>query len=184
VARQKNLAPTGRARLNRRRAAAICTDLSKRMCRDHRSGCANWLSVVYVNGGSQLFAIRAHESASPASQRFLQLPIDCLRRQPAVLTSRLRRTVKLMALIQEEAECPNTGPLRDHLANAGPTPVILTFAEIEGILGDSLPPSAYQHKEWWANETDDMRHTQSLAWTANGRRAVINLHARTVLFAR
>ena len=35
--------------------------------------------------------------------------------------------------------------------------ITMTFAQIEQILKNKLPPSAYQHRAWWANE----RHGQT-----------------------
>ncbi len=61
-------------------------------------------------------------------------------------------------------------PLRTYL---GATPssvreVTLSFAQIETILGDSLPQSACDHRAWWANELGDSRHTQAEAWLRAG----------------
>ncbi|MBV4432721.1 hypothetical protein KM803_15565 [Clostridium tyrobutyricum] len=43
------------------------------------------------------------------------------------------------------------------------TPIVtLSFNDIEQIIGDKLPKSAYNHAEvWWAN---DHTHSQSIAW--------------------
>ena len=37
----------------------------------------------------------------------------------------------------------------------------LTFQQIEGILGESLPPSAYNHSSWWGNRPN-ARHMSLL----------------------
>lgn len=42
--------------------------------------------------------------------------------------------------------------------------VTLTFSEIEGVLGFSLPKSAYTYGAWWANGG----HSHSLAWLGAG----------------
>ena len=41
--------------------------------------------------------------------------------------------------------------------------ITVTFAQIEQILKNKLPPSAYQHRAWWANERDG-RHVNAHAW--------------------
>ncbi len=42
----------------------------------------------------------------------------------------------------------------------------LTFAEIEKIVGDTLPESATKHAEaWWSNNRD---HSQAIAWLDAG----------------
>ena len=45
--------------------------------------------------------------------------------------------------------------------------IILTFKEIEGIIGDSLPSSARKKESnWWENpsDLDKAKHTQAYAW--------------------
>lgn len=61
--------------------------------------------------------------------------------------------------------------------------VDLTFEEIEKILEGDLPPSARQHRSWWAN--DRVSHVQSQQWLNAGWRVVrINLAGKRVGFAR
>ena len=43
---------------------------------------------------------------------------------------------------------------------------LMPFAEIEGILGFDLPPSARAHRAWWAN--DRRLYRQSQAWLEAG----------------
>lgn len=60
----------------------------------------------------------------------------------------------------------------------------LTFKQIEIIINDALPPSAYQYQAWWANEKDG-QHTHAHAWmNANWRVDTINLHEKWVRFIR
>jgi hypothetical protein len=43
------------------------------------------------------------------------------------------------------------------------TPVVkLTFDQIEKIIGNSLPPSAFRHRAWWANSYEG--HINAAAW--------------------
>jgi hypothetical protein len=41
--------------------------------------------------------------------------------------------------------------------------ITLTFEQIEKILADKLPQSAYDHRAWWANERDG-NHVHAHAW--------------------
>ena len=43
----------------------------------------------------------------------------------------------------------------------------LSFSDIERIIGDSLPESAWEHNAWWANEQCGS-HVQARAWVEVG----------------
>jgi CBS domain-containing protein len=61
--------------------------------------------------------------------------------------------------------------------------VKLAFEEIEEILNADLPASAFDHREFWAN--DSVGHSQSKLWLEAGwRTAGINMTDRHVTFAR
>ena len=71
--------------------------------------------------------------------------------------------------------------LRDRFANR----VVLTFAEIEDLLGFQLPDPARVHLSWWdGGDFAGSPSTQSFAWTLAGRTAVVNLPAKHVVFDR
>jgi hypothetical protein len=71
--------------------------------------------------------------------------------------------------------------LRDRYANR----VVLTFAEIEDLLGFSLPEHARLQQTWWSGTAPvERRSTQSDAWTLAGRTATVNLLAQSVVFDR
>jgi hypothetical protein len=61
------------------------------------------------------------------------------------------------------------GPLYEHL-KGGPDVVNLSFAEIERVLGASLPASARDYRPWWANHDGSSKSPQSRAWQAAGFR--------------
>lgn len=71
--------------------------------------------------------------------------------------------------------------LRDRYANR----IVLTFSEIEDLLGFSLPDPARLQFAWWAGGdfAADASH-QSLAWMLAGRTATVNLPAQIVVFER
>ena len=56
----------------------------------------------------------------------------------------------------------------------------MTFAEVAQVIGEPLPPSAYQHPAWWGS---DPKHTQAV-WLAAGYVASPNLTAQMVVFTR
>ena len=61
--------------------------------------------------------------------------------------------------------------------------VVLTFAQMEDLLGSPLPATARQDLTWWnADEADNFEHSNS--WRLANRTAVANLVAQTVTFAR
>jgi len=60
--------------------------------------------------------------------------------------------------------------------------VILTFAQIEGIIGDNLPFSALRYQNWWTNTHS---RVQAQAWLNVGWIAYnVNLKDRTATFRR
>lgn len=71
--------------------------------------------------------------------------------------------------------------LRDRFADR----LVLTFAQIEDLLGFSLPSPARIQREWWgAIDSLGQRTRQSDAWTLAGRSASVNLSAQCVTFER
>ena len=71
--------------------------------------------------------------------------------------------------------------LRDRYANR----IVLTFEEIESLLGFPLPEPARVQMGWWDGAAAvGLRSSQTNAWTLAGRSAVVNLLARSVVFER
>jgi hypothetical protein len=63
--------------------------------------------------------------------------------------------------------------------------VVLTFGEIEDLLGFSLPESARLEHEWWSNANPTaLPSAQSQAWTLASRTATVNMAAQSVIFER
>jgi hypothetical protein len=74
-------------------------------------------------------------------------------------------------------------PLYTYLEHRYASTVVLTFEQIEALLGSPLPASAWTERDWWTGAADQTdRH--SAAWTGAGRTATPNLSARTVTFER
>lgn len=61
-------------------------------------------------------------------------------------------------------------PLELHLRAVPVTvrEVILSFSEIERILGAPLPESAVTHRPWWGNQRDSKSRPQAHAWLSAG----------------
>ena len=71
--------------------------------------------------------------------------------------------------------------LRDRYADR----VVLSFADIEALLGFALPEPARQACDWWAGpDTAARASAQSGAWTLASRSAIVNVGARHVVFDR
>ena len=63
--------------------------------------------------------------------------------------------------------------------------VVLTFAQIEDLLGFALPDRARVQPEWWADaDAHSGPSAPSRSWVLAGRTASPNLAARTVAFDR
>ena len=75
-------------------------------------------------------------------------------------------------------------PLYQYLENRYADTVVLTFAQIEDLLGFTLPDSARVDHDWWANNDPNDTPPHSRAWTLASRRARPNLNAQTVVFER
>lgn len=88
-------------------------------------------------------------------------------------------------------------PLRDYLANlpASDQEQTLAFNEIDGLLGSKLspraykysglPPSVYEHREWWANTSSADDHPHAQSWLSVGWRVdAADLDKKKVRFRR
>ena len=63
--------------------------------------------------------------------------------------------------------------------------VVLTFGQIESLLGFALPDQARLSQEWWTNaEVTAAGNNYSDSWTLAHRVATPNLLAQTVAFER
>ena len=81
-----------------------------------------------------------------------------------------------------------SGPFKvffDYLENRYANTVVLTFGQIEDLLGSALPPAALVDNDWWTGTEVDVGKPQcSDCWLLARRSAVPNLTARVVSFAR
>ena len=74
-------------------------------------------------------------------------------------------------------------PLCYYLLSVNTDTVTLTFSEIERIIGDDLPPSAFTWREWWGN---DVTHSQAMSgWlAADWHSVLIDVPGKAVTFRR
>jgi hypothetical protein len=76
-------------------------------------------------------------------------------------------------------------PLYKYLDGRYADTVVLTFADLEALLGFALPEAARLEPAWWSNdESSDAGSPQSGAWIHANRTARPNLPARIVFFDR
>ncbi|WP_094193822.1 DUF7662 domain-containing protein [Bradyrhizobium viridifuturi] len=75
-------------------------------------------------------------------------------------------------------------PLYEYLRGQSLQQFVLSFAEIERIIGDQLPPSAAR-PQWWENATDpNSSHVQCRAWRAAGYSAYLVSGSNSVRFEK
>ncbi len=76
-------------------------------------------------------------------------------------------------------------PLHKYLVNRFADSVVLTFAQLEDLIGCPLPDSARAQPEWWTSADGSADKSSCAdAWVQAGRTAKPNLAARTVTFER
>ena len=74
--------------------------------------------------------------------------------------------------------------LRDFLRHRSLQRVTMSFAEVDAVVPGGLPPSAYRHRAWWANEVAGS-HSHAKSWLEAGFVvAELNLTAARVTFSR
>lgn len=77
-------------------------------------------------------------------------------------------------------------PLENYLRDlsASQREVTLGFEQIEEILNNKLPSSAYEDQRWWKHETEG-NHINTRAWTNAGWRVEsLDVNAKWVKFVR
>lgn len=74
-------------------------------------------------------------------------------------------------------------PLQSYLTDRADASVVMTYSEIERLLGRRLPNTAYgdNKRQWWANTET---HSQALAWLRANRKAKLDVNREQVTFIR
>jgi hypothetical protein len=79
----------------------------------------------------------------------------------------------------------NYTKLADYLQGDPSDKVRLTFADIEHLIGSTLPKSARKHNQWWANSHTADSHVWSHLWLRAGwKKSVVDLSEEWVEFTR
>lgn len=74
--------------------------------------------------------------------------------------------------------------LHSHLNRRNGRPEMLTFEDIEQIIGKELPQSAVKHRSFWANDNQD-HHSHARAWMKAGYRvSYVDREQKVVRFER
>ncbi len=72
--------------------------------------------------------------------------------------------------------------LTELLTSANGKPVCVSFAELERVIGFSLPDSAREHRAFWANTTT---HSIALSWLSVGYKTVdVDIEKEIVVFEK
>ena len=57
-------------------------------------------------------------------------------------------------------------PLTGYLSSSGMDYIPMTFAEVEEVIGDKLPRSAFEYRPWWSNNPSN--HVNADSWLRAG----------------
>jgi len=71
-------------------------------------------------------------------------------------------------------------PLRDHLRKSGKSVIVMNFRKVSALVG-GLPPSATNHRPWWANHHGN---SQARGWMDAGYEAKPDMARGFVTFSR
>jgi hypothetical protein len=94
-----------------------------------------------------------------------------------------QRTATIFSLEQSTPHVPREyRALYTYLEHRYASVVVLTFDQIEALLGFALPTPARTEREWWTDVVG-LRH-HCAAWTGAGRTAAPNLAAGIITFER
>jgi hypothetical protein len=73
--------------------------------------------------------------------------------------------------------------LSNFLIKQNITEIPMTFSEVEHVISAKLPPSAYRHRPWWAN--DAANHVHAKAWLDAGyETAQVDMAGKKLVFKR
>jgi len=94
-----------------------------------------------------------------------------------------QRATRIVPLEQSTPHIPREcRALYAYLEHRYASVVVLTFEQIEALLGFALPTAARTEREWWTTTVETQRY--SVAWTEAGRTAAPSLVAGIVTFER
>ena len=97
-----------------------------------------------------------------------------------------QRAVEHQAAIDQRTEVASGkyGVLYRYLEHRYADVTVLTFGQIEDLLGFALPQLARTYQAWWTLGASVEGAPHAAAWTLAGRTAIPNLQSRLVIFKR
>lgn len=98
----------------------------------------------------------------------------------------LQRAADRQAVIDQRTEVVSGkyGVLYRYLEHRYADVIVLTFGQIEDLLGFALPQRARTYQAWWTLGADVEGAPHADAWTLAGRTASPNLQSKIVIFTR
>lgn len=74
-------------------------------------------------------------------------------------------------------------PLTGYLSSSGMDYIRMTFMEVEEVIGDKLPRSAFQYRPWWSN--NPANHVNADSWLRAGyKTADVDMEERKLVFRK
>lgn len=118
----------------------------------------------------------------------LSVQVQALQERLEKIEAMLEKSAPAQKAPREKEEVYNVGVkgkyrfLADFLHNHGGDSITMTFKQIEELIGQPLPSSAYNHRAYWSN-TDT--HSISKVWMQAGYMTTyVNLLSRKVVFEK
>ena len=74
-------------------------------------------------------------------------------------------------------------PLTGYLSSSGMDYIPMTFTEVEKVIGDKLPRSAFEYRPWWSNNSSN--HVNADSWLNAGyKTADVDMTKRKLAFRK
>ena len=74
-------------------------------------------------------------------------------------------------------------PLTGYLSSSGMEYIPITFSQVEEVIGDKLPRSAFEYRPWWSNNPSN--HVNAEAWLSAGYKASeVDMSERKLVFRK
>ena len=74
-------------------------------------------------------------------------------------------------------------PLTGYLSSSGRDNIPMTFVEVENVIGDKLPRSAFEYRPWWSNNASN--HVNADSWLRAGYKTEnVDMTGRKLVFRK
>ena len=74
-------------------------------------------------------------------------------------------------------------PLTGYLSSSGMDYIPMTFAEVEEVIGNKLPRSAFEYRPWWSNNPSN--HVNAYSWLSAGyKTSKVDMSERKLVFRK